>query len=513
MTKINESKWNPIKLQESSKNTGYSINSFEKSGSWYQAEIQNDGTRFLRLKRYEDADRSSVEISKALDTIAEDISSSNADDEDIFYFDWPDETKVKKGTIKLHNNVLDMWDRRTEMSEKLYDRVRYALKYGSKFFRKNKDGTIKHLPTERMIGYILSKQDDETITHYVYDPDGALIDEQLNNRKEYGIHQQAKKQMDYQVIPVDELLIFKVGDGPFGTSIIERVYRTWRQMALIEDAIIVYRVVRAPERRVYYIDTGNLQGPKREQAIEKQRLRLMQKQNAKSSQGHVESEFDPHSTGEDIFIPTNSSGKGSRIETLPSGNALGELNDLKWFANKMAAGLRVPKSMTDIQTEDEQHQFTDMRVGSMYQAEMRYMGMVKRYSRAIAKELKDNLIQFAKERDIILDDDADFKINDANSFALYKQMELDQQALNIAASSSQFNSLSKKYVFQKYLQMDAEDIQHNEYERLKELGLADEQIKDMPSEHVSNLVYSDDPSEDIQKEYGITAGGGGGGMF
>jgi hypothetical protein len=232
----------------------------------------------------------------------------------------------------------------------------------------------------------------------------------------------------------------------------------------------------------------------------------MQKQVSRKNQ--VETDYDPHSTGEDIFIPTNSSGKGSRIETLPAGTALGEINDLKWFANKMAAGLRVPKSMTDIHAEDERDQYSDMRVGSLYQSEMRYMGMVNRYKKALIIALNANFHEFCKERDFVIPEDAQFKITESQSFSLYKEIEINQSVLNVFNSTLQIDALSKRYALQKYLHFDQDEIILNEDSKLAEMGLTLEQIKKMPYEHRMNIVYGD---KHLASEYGIEAEAGGAG--
>src|SRR5690554_1624315 len=313
MTQLTEQRtWNPVSIGGGASKSAYTITSYAVSSSWYTAHLDNSGSRRLRLNRYHEMDCDSVEISKALDILAEDISSSNADDEDQFELDFDENEKFLKSTIKLLEGAKDIWKERTKMDREFFNRVRDTLKYGISFYFEKPDGGLKKLYPEKMIGYVLDEQDEERVTHYIYDPTLERIEER--NRTTVRTKQTNAGQKDnYETYSVNDLVILKVGDGPFGQSVLERVFKTWRQMTLIEDAIVIYRVVRAPERRVYYIDTGNLQGPKREQAIERQRLRLMQKNINKNNQ--LSTEYDPHSTSEDIFIPTNSQGKGSRIET------------------------------------------------------------------------------------------------------------------------------------------------------------------------------------------------------
>ncbi len=248
---------------------------------------------------------------------------------------------------------------------------------------------------------------------------------------------------------------------------------------------------------------GNLQGPKREAAIEKQRLRLMQKQASKNN--NLTTEYDPHSTSEDIFIPTNSTGKGSRIETLPGGQQLGETGDLQWFAKKLAAGLRIPSSMIDTHQEEQQGgQYTDMRVGQMYQIEMRYMGYIKRFQRRFAASLKENFVRFCHDREIVVPDDMIFRINEPMSFALYKEIEINQTLLNVFNSTLQINTLSKKYSLQKYLNMDQEELRYNEESKLREMGIAEDVIKKMEPADVENIVYGT-MTPKLAKKYGLEA--------
>lgn len=500
MTKqLIESHWNPIKLGAKSK--GYNIDSYAVSTGWYNKYVDSSGTRRAKLTRYQQMDEESVEISRALDVLAEDISSSNADDEDVFNLDIPDDAKILKSQLKLLDAAKELWEDRTKLEREFFNRVRDTLKFGSTFWHKQSDGSHKRLYPERIVGYIRDEIDEEIVTHYLYDPSAARMGDE--NKQ---VIRTNKKERNYEAIPITDLLVLKVGDGPYGKSVLENVYKSWRQMTLVEDAIIIYRVVRAPERRVYYIDVGNLQGPKREQAIEKQRLRLMQKNLNRNNQ--MTTDYDPHSTSEDIFIPTNSQGKGSRIETLPAGQNLGELSDLEWFAKKVAAGLRIPYSMIDTVGENsgQQNSYSDMRVGQIYQVEMRYIGYIKRIQREMAYALHANFVDFCRRREIEVPEFVKLCVNAPNSFSEYKDMEVNQSMLNVYNSTIQMTSLSKKVALQKYLNWEPEDIAHNEIEKLKEKGIPEEDIKSMEQFVIDNIVYGDGR---LGKDYGIEPDQGG----
>lgn len=498
---LQESSWNQFAIGNNRQrdNGAYSMTQTDMSNGWYTQQLDVGGTRYQRLLNYEQADSCSILISRALDILAEDISSSNADDNQSIVIEFPDDSKVTKTTIKVTHDYLDNWAERSSMERDLYIRVRNTLKYGITLYHRMSDGSLREIPTEQIVGYILDKRDRETVTHYLIDPsveplpcNGKIINKDTRLLKQMGEAKIIK-------FDIDDLVVMKFGKSPLGTSIIDRVYKTWRKMSMIEDAVLIYRVVRAPERRVYYVDTGRLTGAKREAAVESQRLRLAQSRSVKKN-GDVTTVYDPQSLGEDIFIATNSNGRGSRVETLQGGGNLGELNDLEWFSKQLAAGLRIPHSMIDPQSED-QNNFSDMRVGQHYQVEMRYMGYVKRFQRQLQDILRKEFERYCSLRDFEIHDDAELVIQESMSFHKYKEMELDQTMLNIYNSTSQATSLSKKFAIQRYMGLSLEEIRTNEEMRLMELGITPDVIKKMEQVDIDNIVYGD---ARLGKNYGIS---------
>jgi hypothetical protein len=503
---LTETRWNPVsigtKVEESYNPT--TITSHVMSTSWFNKVINNDGTRYQKLKNFYSADTCSVEISRALDIIAEDISSANAADSDNshFYIDFGEDSKIKKTTMDVINGAKTVWEERTRMNDEFFDRVRKTLRYGATFYKKNNDGSLSELPSERFVGYILSEQDEKVVTHYLYDPSIETLDrtgrifQATKTNNAFTVTNRSKSEQ-YETISVNDLVIFKLGDKPFGESLIDRVYGVWKTMKLLEDSIVVYRVTRSTERRVFYIDVGNLQGPKREQAIERMRIKMNQRKAAKG--GELITEYDPQSLGEDLFIPTSANGKGSRVEMLQGGSNLGELTDIDWFSKKLAAGLRIPQSMLDT-TENNQSQYSDMRVGQMYAIEMRYLGMINRYRQRFILPLREHFVEFCKRREIVIISGVKLKIQESHSFAKYKQMELNQTSLNIFNSTLQITQLSKKLALQQYLNFDAEMLARNEEMKLLEKGIPMDQIKSMSLQVRDNLVYGDGH---LGSEYGI----------
>lgn len=498
-----EHSWNSVRFGQSYQvKTGNASGQVAASTNWFNRYISTEGDRRSRLFRYNQMDMESIEIARALDTIAEDASCTNKSDESSFDLVFPQETKMKKTLIKMINDMKTNWEKRAQLDTEFYYHVREVLKYGSLFFYKKPDGSLRKIRQEQMVGYILSSEDTTEVTHYLIDEHTPVMNlsENYKTVSDVSISSAARAKKDkVSHVSVDDLLCLKIGVGPFGESILERAYPTWRKMQLVEDAIVIYRVVRAPERRVFYIDVGRLPAQKHEEVIRRYMSKMKQKQIMRN--GEVSSEFDPHATTEDFYLPTTSNGRSSKIETLQGGSNTGELSDLTYLARKLAKAMRVPPSMIETHNEgNDRDTYNDMRVGQVMQVEMRYMGFVKRIQSRMAIPLMKHFRWYCLRREVIVPHDASMVILEAHSFALYKEIEVNQAILNVFNSSTQIMQLSKRYAMEKYLNMDEEEIINNEVMKLREMGLTDEVIKSMEDHVIMNLVYGDGR---LGKEYGL----------
>lgn len=501
---IYEHRWNPVSIGSNGfKSASADAASSEYTGtSWYNSYITNEGDRKTRLKRYDLMDRESIEAGRALDIIAEDISSSNADNEEAIKLEFETDTKLLKSYIKMITYGLQVWKDRIKFEENAFDWARELVKYGGIFFLKRPDGSLKKIRPEQLVGYILSKEDDTQVTHYIIDKDADFLDLKENPLKfAHKSHSNNAKTTSYDHISIEDMVVIKRGTTPFGESILERGYSIWRKLKLLEDAVVIYRVVRAPERRVFYIDVGRQPEKKHKAIIDRYKLQMRQRQLMKN--GQTTTEFDPHSTTEDFYLPTTSSGRSSRIETLQGGQQLGEMSDLTYFARKFAASLRIPPSMTDTQNEGyDRDNYSDMRVGQVYQVEVRYMGFINRDKKKLERALREHFKWFMFQRDVILEDEVDLVIPESHNFALYKDIEVNQSLLNVFSTTTQIQQMSPRYAMMKYLNMDQQDLIENEMLSLSEKGVSKDVIKTMTEEEIHNIVYGDGR---LGEKYGLSA--------
>tara|TARA_R110000824_G_scaffold401376_1_gene611927 strand:- start:2598 stop:4337 length:1740 start_codon:yes stop_codon:yes gene_type:complete len=127
---------------------------------------------------------------------------------------------------------------------------------------------------------------------------------------------------------------------PYGKSIAAGAVSIFRSLKLMEDAMLVYRLTRAPERRIFYIDVGQLPTSKAEAFLEDIKQRY--KKEKFYANGKIDARYNPLSADEDYFVPTRGN-VGTKIETLPGGQNLGEVDDVKYFRDKLLATMKIPK--------------------------------------------------------------------------------------------------------------------------------------------------------------------------
>jgi Bacteriophage T4-like portal protein (Gp20) len=476
--------WKPVKLKQVSYPVGGAIKNATTPHNWFQKLLLNSGKRKAKLKQYNLMDNT-VDITRALDIIAEDISSDGADDNLMFIIDFPDDADPSTSELKTLKTMLRLWTKKTHFDYKFFDYIREMLKNGIVIFRKDKNGHLVKLIPERIEGYKLDQEDDNIITHYIYDPKAQYVNK---NGDTVGSISSNNPQHNKEILGVDDLLVLKIGEGPYGEPVLDNVFRVWKQLVLLEDAVVIYRIVRAPERRVFYIDTGKMPQHKSQSYIESIKNAIKQKQVNRDAT--VETDYNPTSIGEDYFIGQTEGSRGSRVETLPGGENLGRIEDLQYFNKKLALGLRIPPSYLERQGDDTNGPtYNDGRVGTAYIAELRYVGYVRRLQKAISKFLFNDFKKFLKSNGVDPHKELQFSISPPQSFAVYKENELASILLNTYSSVEGIETMSKKYALEKYLNMSKEDIALNEELKLEEMGLDSKQIKKLTYNQRANLVY------------------------
>ena len=253
---------------------------------------------------------------------------------------------------------------------------------------------------------------------------------------------------------------------PFGNSLLETIFKVYKQKELLEDAIIIYRVQRAPERRVFYVDVGNMPSHLAMQFVERVKTEIHQRRIPSKTGGGtnvIDSTYNPLSINEDYFFPQTAEGRGSKVETLPGGTNLGEIDDLRYFTNKLLRGLRIPSSYLPTGADDANSQYNDGRVGTAYIQELRFNNYCERLQTLVSdifnKEFKLYLTQKGINIDVAM---FDLKLQPPQNFASYRQAELDTNRINTFTSIQQIPFISNRFALMRFLGLSKEEVAENE---------------------------------------------------
>ena len=260
-------------------------------------------------------------------------------------------------------------------------------------------------------------------------------------------------------------------------SYLQKAIKSLNQLRMIEDSLVIYRMSRAPERRIFYIDVGNLPKAKAEQYLREVMNRYRNKLTYDANTGEIRDDKKYMSMMEDFWLPRREGGRGTEISTLPGGQNLGELTDVEYFQKKLFRSLNVPESrMAD------NSGFSLGRSSEILRDELKFTKFVgrmrKRFSGLFHDILKTQLIlknvctpeEWEKMSDHI---QYDFLYD--NHFAELKDAELMQERLGLVATADPYigKYYSVDYIRRKILRQTDDEV--NEQDKLiaaeKEAGL------------------------------------------
>lgn len=171
--------------------------------------------------------------------------------------------------------------------------------------------------------------------------------------------------------------------NPYGTSVLEPARRIWRQLTLLEDAMMAYRIVRSPERRAFYIDVGNIPPQDVEQYMQKVMTTMKRNQVVDSQTGRVDLRYNPLSVEEDYFIPVRGN-SSTKIESVAGGKYTGDIDDVKYLRDKLFSALKIPAAY--ISSDSEKGGNEDQT--TLAQKDVRFARTIQRLQRSVLTELE-----------------------------------------------------------------------------------------------------------------------------
>jgi hypothetical protein len=217
---------------------------------------------------------------------------------------------------------------------------------------------------------------------------------------------------------------------------------------------------------VFFIDVGNMPAHKAQQYLERVKYEVQQKRvpNSKGDGSSVtDSAYNPMSMLEDYFFAQTADGRGSKVDTLPGGENLGQIDDLRYFNNKLLRGLRIPASYLPTGPDDGSATYNDGKVGVAYIQEYRFAKYVERLQKQVQEDLDREFKLFLKYKGIDIDNST-FRMlfNKPMNFSSYRELQLNTERAQMFNQVGNLPFMSKRFALQKYMGLSDNEMKQNE---------------------------------------------------
>lgn len=468
--------------------------------------------RVERYNQYENMDMDS-EINAALDILAEFMTQKNEANNTAFDIHFKE--KPTDNEVKIIKEQLQQWVTLNELNKRIFKIVRNTLKYGDQVFVRDPE-TFKLFWTEmsKVVKVIVNEAEGKKPEQYLIKDIGpnfenltvtavSTSDTYINHpqvggpsgsysqpNNPYSGGSRFSKAQNESAISAEHVVHISLTEGldvywPFGNSVLENVFKVFKQKELLEDSTIIYRVQRAPERRVFKIDVGNMVPHMAMAYVERIKNEIHQRRIPTQTGGGanmMDATYNPLSMMEDYFFPTTAEGRGSSIDVLPGGQNLGEITDLKFFTNKLFRGLRIPSSYLPTGLDDGTQAVSDGRVGTALIQEWRFNQYCKRLQSMIIDKLDQEFKLFMRWRGINIDGQLfDLIFEEPQNFAQYRQADIDSARIATFTQLEQVPYLSKRFLMKRYLGLSEQEMSENEIMWAEEQGDTDNATPAEPS--------------------------------
>ena len=452
--------------------------------------------RIERYMQYDTMDWDS-EVNAALDILAEFTTQKNKENGTPFTLGF--RGNPTSSEVKILKEYLQQWTKMQKLDTRMFRIARNLFKYGDGFFLRDPE-TQKwfYVDPSKITKIIVNESEGKQPEQYIIRDINInfqhLVVTQINpntqafppgaapytqggggGRGMVGNAAPApgsrfSMQQNEHAIESKHVVHLSLSEGldnnfPFGSSLLESVFKVYKQKELLEDAIIIYRVQRAPERRVFYIDVGNMPSHLAMGFVERVKNEIHQRRIPSATGGGstIDSTYNPLSMNEDYFFPQTAEGRGSKVETLPGGTNLGEIDDLRYFTNKLMRALRIPSSYLPTGADDSQAQYNDGRVGTAFIQELRFNKYCERLQALMVNTFDTEFKLFLHNKGINIDFSLfELKFQSPQNFAAYRQAELDNQRISTFAQMVALPFVSKRFALKRFLGMTDEDLVENE---------------------------------------------------
>ena len=484
--------------------TGDQTNPTHRNYSSYLPDVYSGHPN--RLERYGQYDTmdSDSEVNAALDILAEFCTQENEENGTPFRIFFKEQATSTE--TKLIKKFLQQWTKTNKFHIRIFKLIRNIFKYGDVFFvRDPQTQNWLYVDPAKVDSIIVNESEGKKPEQYIirdWNPNlqtlattainpsnvtgggsqyssgyagnnaGVGMSRGMTGSYPSNINSNRFQRNENQyAIDARHVIHVSMSEGldnnyPFGTSLLESIFKVYKQKELLEDAILIYRIQRAPERRAFYIDVGNMPSHLAMSFVERVKNEINQRRIPSvtgGSQSVIDAAYNPLSINEDYFFPQTAEGRGSKVEILQGGANLGEIDDLRYFTNKLFRALRIPSSYLPTGSDDGGSNFNDGRVGTAYIQELRFNKYCERLQSMMHEVFDTEFKLYLNKKGINVDNNIfEIKFNPPQNFAAYRQAEMDGVRMNVFTNVAEIPFLSKRFALKRFLGLSNEELAENE---------------------------------------------------
>ena len=503
--------WKPARTQFSSardKKGDSSHFGMKNFDSWLPEYYEGPTNRLVRYTQYDQMDLDH-EVSGALDTISE-FSTIESGVTGLPFEIETNGDDITKKEVEIIQKMLRQWCNLNEFNKRIFKIFRNSIKYGDQFFVRDPDSyklfwvdpsTVEKIQVNEASGkeievYFIKDLDFNlknlvaTNVHSVGRDSGSSVISASKGlsasptanipSSNYVAGHGGAEEVDSTEVDATHVVHISLTEGmdaawPFGVSILEKIYKIFKQKELLEDSILIYRVHRAPQRRVFNIHTGDMPNHRALEYLETIKNQVNQRRiPTRDGEGGsvIDAAYSPMSMLEDYYFAVDSEGNQSSVSTIDGDmDGLSNIDDLRYFNNKMLRALAVPSSYLPTGPEDGSQPYSDGRISAAFIQEFRFDRYCRRLQRAIVDYFDFEFKLYLKYRGVEFDsNDFNLKFSDPQNFSEYRQLEIDQLRISVFSSIQGVPFVSNQFALKRYLGWSDVEIQQNEEFWKKENG-------------------------------------------
>lgn len=395
-----------------------------------------------------------AEVGDALDEICDDVINVNEDTGRIININFKSTDLTEAAKTEL-TKEFDQLTRYFDLENKGWEYFRSLLVDGELYFEH-----IVHEdhPDQGILGVL---QVPTELIDPIYDNvqntmiRGHLFRQAVMNPKT----QQVEK---YEYVPFEKNQITYINSGIWNEDktmrlpFIENARRAYRQLSMIEDSIVVYRLVRAPEKLVFNVDVGNMPPPKAEAYLKKLMHNYWNRKTFDNNQGGQVNAFNPQSMLDSFWFAKRAGNNGTEVTQLAGGQNLGELTDLMYFVKKLYKALKVPSNR--LEAESSYSDGTEI-----LREELKFAKFIMRLHQRFAEGVKNTFVTQLKLKKLwkqygLKEENIEIKFNAPNSFHALREQQIFEVKSGNFGNMSQNEFISNTYCQKKYLDWTDQDV-------------------------------------------------------